>query len=83
MTKSEFIQSWSDVILKSLQVVVGKKSNIPHSINCYEENGVWIISEIGERQDVSIIIEGKESLVFDKLNRIVRGELKLKERRKI
>ncbi|MBQ3164575.1 MAG: hypothetical protein IJC02_08570 [Lachnospiraceae bacterium] len=81
MTKNEFFDNWSEDILKSLQVIVGKKSNIPYSINCYEEKGIWIISEIGERQDVSIIMEGEESTVFTKLNKIVRGEVKLRERR--
>lgn len=83
MTKNEFLESWSEDILKNVQVSVGKKSNIPYSINCYEENGIWLISEVGERQEVSIIIEGEENLVFEKLNKVVRGELKLKERRKV
>lgn len=75
MTKNEFLEKWSEDVLKRVRVIVGSKSVLAYSINCYEENGIWVISRIGERQEGTIIYEGEENFIFEKLNKIVCGKL--------
>lgn len=76
MKKSEFLQKWDEEILRYADVIVGKRTNIPYSTNCYEENGLWVISVVGERQDESIRLRDDESLVFDELDTIMCVKVK-------
>lgn len=76
MTKSEFLQKWDEKSLRYADVIVGKRTNIPYSTNCYEEDGLWVISVVGERQDESIRIKDDENLVFDELDCMVSIKLK-------
>lgn len=76
MKKSEFLQKWDEQILRYADVIVGKRTNIPYSINCYEENGLWVISVVGERQDESIRLRGDENFVFDELDSMVCVKVK-------
>ena len=66
MTKNElmeFINS-EGIDLSRSGIVLGSKSNTPYTMGCYEENGLWYIYEVGERQDFGIINSGNEEEIM-------------------
>lgn len=62
--------------LKKANIFLGQKSNIPFSIGCYEENGVWYLYEVGEMQNTEIVKEGNEEEVIRHLYYKIRGRMK-------
>lgn len=52
------------VNLSANKIVLDSKTNVPFSIGCYFENGLWNLYEVGERQDFYIIESGNEEAVF-------------------
>lgn len=54
----------NNVDLKKYNIFIGEKSNVPYSMGCYEEAGTWYLYEVDERQNCSIIKEGKEDDVI-------------------
>lgn len=69
-TKKNFID------LKKANIFLGQKSNIPFSIGCYEENGVWYLYEVGEMQNIEIVKAGTEEEVIRHLYYKIRGRMK-------
>lgn len=81
MKKEEFLSKWDKETLEYYNFVVGRKTNVPYSTGCYEQDNVWVIYEVGERQDFGILAQGTEEEMFAKLDRFVQAEIELKERR--
>ncbi|MFJ8519471.1 hypothetical protein [Lysinibacillus xylanilyticus] len=75
MNRNEFEIKWGKK-LDELDIVIGRKTNIPYSTGCYIEDGLWKIYGIGERQNFSIIAQGTEEEMFEKLDRIIRGKIR-------
>lgn len=78
MNKNElmaFVKS-NNIDLKKYNIFIGKKSNVPYSIGCYEETGTWYLYEVGERQNFSIVKEGKEDDVIKYLYFKIRGRIR-------
>ena len=61
--------------LKKANIFLGQKSSIPFSIGCYEEEGVWYLYEVGERQNIRIVKEGNEDEVIRHLYYKIRGRV--------
>ncbi len=84
MLQSEFMKKVADekINLDKLNVVIGRTTNVPFSLGCFKEDSVWKIYEVGERQDFGIISEGSEDEIFDKMYRLIMGEIKSRNRMK-
>ena len=50
--------------LQELNIVIGRKTNVPISTGCYFEDGNWILYNVDERQNFLIIEKGHENLIF-------------------
>lgn len=50
--------------LDANKIVLDTKTNVPYTIGCYFENGLWNLYEVGERQDLYVIKSGSEEEVF-------------------
>lgn len=81
MKKEEFLKKWDKETLEYNNFVIGEKTNVPYSKGCYQEGENWNIYGIGERQNFVITAQGTEEEMFEKLDKILKGEIKLKERR--
>ncbi|WP_330502074.1 hypothetical protein V2I71_02770 [Peribacillus frigoritolerans] len=57
MTRSEYENKIKElgVDLQELNIVIGRKTNVPISTGCYFEDGNWILYDVDERQNSSII----------------------------
>lgn len=66
--------------MKYYNFIIGEKTNVPYSTGCYQEDNIWIIYEVGERQDFGILAQGTEEM-FTKLDRFLQAKIELKERR--
>ena len=69
MNKDEFIKyvNQNNIDLDKYNIVVGEKSNTPYTIGCYVENSNWILYEVGERQNFSMLKRGNEQEIFQHL----------------
>lgn len=81
MKKEEFLSKWDEKTLNYYNFVIGRKTNIPYSTGCYQEGEKWNLYGVGERQNIAITAQGTEEEIFEKLDKILKGEIKLKERR--
>ncbi|AAK78324.1 hypothetical protein BJV85_003676 [Clostridium acetobutylicum] len=61
--------------LERLNIVVGRKTNIPNSIGCYFEDENWILYGVDERQNFSIVENGNEDRIFKFLYMITMGKV--------
>lgn len=61
--------------LNHLNIFVGRKTNIPFSTGCYFEDGNWILYDVDERQNVSIVEKGNEERIFKFLYMITMGKI--------
>lgn len=82
MLQNEFMKivKNENVKLDVLNIVIGRKSNVPDSLGCYEENNIWKIYEVDERQNFDIIALGSENEIFEKLYSLMRGKIKIIQR---
>lgn len=62
--------------LERLNIVIGRKTNIPLSTGCYFEDENWILYDIDERQNFTIIEKGNEDNIFKFLYMITMGKIK-------
>lgn len=69
-----------NVKLDLLNIVIGRKSNVPDSLGCYEENNIWKIYEVGERQNFDIIASGSEDEIFEEMYSLIKGKIKIMQR---
>ena len=65
-----------EINLEYLNIVIGRKTNVPFSIGCYEEDKKWFLYSVGERQNLSIIQQGDEDRIFKFLYMITLGKMK-------
>lgn len=82
MKQKEFIEKWDEKTLNHYNFVIGRKTNVPHSIGCYQDGDIWCIYGVGERQDLVVTMQGNEEEIFKKLNKILLGKIELEEERK-
>lgn len=61
--------------LKKYNIYIGEKTNIPYPIGCYEENGIWYLCDVGERQNYSISKEGSKDEVIKYLYFRIKGRV--------
>lgn len=64
-----------DINIEQLNIVIGRKTNVPFSTGCYFEDGNWILYDIDERQKFSIIEKGNEDQIFKFLYMITMGKI--------
>lgn len=57
MTRSEYENKIKElgIDLQELNIVIGRKTNVPISTGCYFEDGNWILYNVDERQNFPII----------------------------
>lgn len=79
MLKDEFMKKISseNINLDRLDVVIGRVTNIPFSLGCYEENDIWKIYKVGERQNFRIVLTGSEDIVFDKMYNLIKAKIEM------
>ncbi|MDQ0880798.1 hypothetical protein [Peribacillus sp. V2I11] len=77
MTRSEYENKIKElgVDLQELNIVIGRKTNVPFSTGCYFEDGSWILYDVDERQNSSIIEKGNEDRIFKFLYMITMGKI--------
>jgi hypothetical protein len=77
MTRSEYENKIKElgVDLQELNIVIGRKTNVPISTGCYFEDGNWILYDVDERQNSSIIERGYEDRIFKFLYMITMGKI--------
>jgi preprotein translocase subunit Sec63 len=77
MTRSEYENEIKElgVDLQELNIVIGRKTNVPISTGCYFEDGNWILYNVDERQNFSIIEKGNEDRIFKFLYMITMGKI--------
>lgn len=64
------------VNLEQLNIVIGRKTNVPFSTGCYFEDGNWVLYGVDERQNFSIVEKGDEDRIFKFLYMITMGKIK-------
>ncbi len=76
MTRSEYENKIKElgIDLQERNIVIGRKTNVPLSTGCYFEDGNWILYDVDERQDFSIIEKGNEDGIFKFLYMITMGK---------
>lgn len=77
MKKSEYEIKIQDlgINLEKLNIVIGRKTKVPFSTGCYFENDNWILYDVDERQNFSIIEAGEEERIFKFLYMITMGKI--------
>ncbi|MFE4142983.1 hypothetical protein ACFX4I_14005 [Peribacillus sp. YIM B13472] len=76
MTRSEYENKIKElgIDLQERNIVIGRKTNVSLSTGCYFEDGNWILYDVDERQDFSIIEKGNEDRIFKFLYMITMGK---------
>ncbi|CAG9614510.1 hypothetical protein BACCIP111899_03743 [Bacillus rhizoplanae] len=64
-----------DINLEELNIVIGRKTNVPISTGCYFEDGNWILYDVDERQNFSVIEKGDEDRIFKFLYMITMSKI--------
>ncbi|MED3908462.1 hypothetical protein FQP34_13130 [Peribacillus simplex] len=66
MTRNEYKNKIKElgIDLQEFKIVIGRKTNVPFSTGCYFEDGNWILYNVDERQNFSIIEKGNEDRIF-------------------
>ena len=59
--------------LELLNIVVGRKTNVPFSTGVYFQDGKWILYDVDETQNFTIFKEGDEDTIFKWLYSITLG----------
>lgn len=78
MKKDEYMKKIKQlgIKLESLNIVIGRNTNIPYSKGCYQENDIWYFYDVNERQDLVITKTGTEDEIFSYLYLITKALLK-------
>ncbi len=78
MTYKEYLNKINDsgINLERLNIVVGRKTNIPYSTGCFQESDIWFFYDVSERQDLVITKTGTEDEIFSYLYLITKALLK-------
>lgn len=77
MTRKEYEKYISDnnIDLEKLNIYIGRKTNIPYSYGCFEEDSVWKAYMVGERQDFGIGRVGTEEEIFSLMYNITLNRI--------
>ncbi|BBU40861.1 MULTISPECIES: hypothetical protein [Aeribacillus] len=77
MTRTEYENKIKElgIDLEELNIVIGRKTNVPFSTGCYFEGDNWILYNVDERQNFSIIERGNENQIFKFLYMITMGKI--------
>ncbi|MFJ9386592.1 hypothetical protein ACIROD_22965 [Peribacillus sp. NPDC101481] len=77
MTRNEYENKIKElrIDLQEFNIVIGRKTNVPFSTGCYFEDGNWILYDVDERQNFSIIEKGNEDPIFKFLYMITMGKI--------
>lgn len=78
MTRFEYENfiSMKNIDISKLNLVIGEKKVIPYVTGCFQENGVWKIYIVGERQDFDIVQVGTEEEIFNVMRSITESRIK-------
>jgi CRISPR-associated protein Cas2 len=57
MTYAEYLSKIKDggINLERLNIVIGRKTNIPYSKGCYQENDIWYFYDVNERRVAKVL----------------------------
>ena len=57
MTRDEYEKKVREngINIDALNIVIGRITNIPDSMGCYQDQGIWKIYNIGERQNFVVV----------------------------
>lgn len=61
--------------LEHLNIVIGRKTNVPFSTGVYFQDENWVLYDVDERQNFSIIEKGDEDRIFKFLYMITMGKI--------
>ncbi|CAN7480616.1 hypothetical protein LJR015_004713 [Peribacillus frigoritolerans] len=77
MTRNEYENKIKElgINLQEFNIVIGRKTNVPISTGCYFEDGDWVLCDVDERQNSSIIERGNEDRIFKYLYMITLGKI--------
>ena len=75
-TEYENFLVMQNIDINKLNLVIGEKKVIPYVTGCFEEDGVWKIYMVGERQDFDIVQEGTEEEMFNIMHSITKSRVK-------
>ncbi|WP_391560645.1 hypothetical protein [Robertmurraya sp.] len=78
MTRLEYENfiSMKNIDISKLNLVIGEKKVIPYVTGCFQEDGVWKIYMVGERQDFDIVQVGTEEEIFNVMRSITESRIK-------
>lgn len=78
MTRDEYEKKVREngINLDRLNIVIGRITNIPDSMGCYQDQGIWKIYKVGERQNFVVVKEGNEEEIFETMYKVTKGMLK-------
>ncbi len=62
--------------LEQLKIAIGRKTNVPNSKGCCQENNFCYVYDVNERQDLVVTKRGTEDEIFSYLYLITKGLLK-------
>lgn len=65
-----------NIDISKLNIVIGDKKEIPYITGCFQEDGVWKLYMVGERQDLDIVQQGSEEEIFDLMYSITESRRK-------
>ncbi|WP_160724829.1 hypothetical protein [Bacillus sp. USDA818B3_A] len=78
MTRLEYVEyiNQNNIDISKLNIVIGARRVVPYITGCFEENGIWKLYLVGERQDFDIVQEGTEDEIFDVIYNITVSRMK-------
>jgi hypothetical protein len=65
-----------NIDISKLNIVIGVKKEIPYITGCFQEDEVWKLYMVGERQDFDIVQQGTEEEIFDVMYSITESRRK-------
>jgi hypothetical protein len=75
MTRDEYEKKVREngINIDALHIVIGRITNIPDSMGCYQDQGIWKIYKVGERQNLVVVEEGNEADIFESMYKLTLG----------
>ncbi|WP_201780838.1 hypothetical protein [Aneurinibacillus tyrosinisolvens] len=65
--------------MERLDIVIGRKTNVPFSKGCYYDGGQWNLYDVDERQNFVVTQRGSEEEIFRWLYMITLGLAKARK----
>jgi hypothetical protein len=78
LTRLEYEKFISKKIIdiSKFNLVIGEKKVIPYVTGCFQEDGVWKIYMVGERQDLDVVQVRTEEEIFNVMRSITESRIK-------